>query len=146
MNADTRLMDALRRAALALEGDELVTHLATAADVTEGYARMWLKGWQLAQEAADDLQRDRDRLTCEEPAPSVIGYAGLDPINPSHYRQGDIECIDAIKSALGAGFKDYLRGNMIKYLWRVYDKGVPLQDAKKAQWYLERFIKELEST
>lgn len=40
-----------------------------------------------------------------------------DEVNhPSHYTNGDIECIDAIRAALGKeGFIAYCRGNAIKY-------------------------------
>jgi hypothetical protein len=65
-----------------------------------------------------------------------------DPINPSHYRQGGIECIEAMKVALGGGFFGYLRGNAIKYLWR-YDKKNGVEDLKKARWYLDRLIQEV---
>ena len=65
-----------------------------------------------------------------------------DPINPSHYRQGGIECIEAMKVALGSGFLGYLRGNAIKYLWR-YDKKNGVEDLKKARWYLDRLIQEV---
>lgn len=60
---------------------------------------------------------------------------------PPHYTLGDIECIDAIKSALGAdGFKSYLRGQVMKYIWRYEHKGNPLEDLSKARWYLEKLI------
>jgi hypothetical protein len=65
-----------------------------------------------------------------------------DPINPSHYKQGGIECIEAMKVALGGGFFGYLRGNAIKYLWR-YDKKNGVEDLKKARWYLDRLVKEV---
>jgi hypothetical protein len=65
-----------------------------------------------------------------------------DPINPSHYKQGGIECIEAIKAALGEGFPDYLRGNVMKYLWRWPKKG-GVDDLKKARWYLDRLIEEV---
>jgi hypothetical protein len=65
-----------------------------------------------------------------------------DPINPSHYKQGSIECIEAMKVALGSGFLGYLRGNAIKYLWR-YDKKNGVEDLKKARWYLDRLVKEV---
>jgi len=64
-----------------------------------------------------------------------------DPINPAHYKQGGIECIEAIKAALGEGFPDYLRGNVMKYLWRYKEKG-GVDDLKKSAWYLDRLIKE----
>lgn len=66
-----------------------------------------------------------------------------DPVNaPEHYKQGDVECIDAIE-AIGIG-KEYCRANAIKYLWRLADKGKPLEDAKKAQWYVNRLVETLE--
>jgi hypothetical protein len=78
-----------------------------------------------------------------EPAsPSEIPNSSSDPINPGHYKQGGIECIEAMKVALGGGFLGYLRGNAIKYLWR-YDKKNGVEDLKKARWYLDRLIKEV---
>lgn len=65
-----------------------------------------------------------------------------DPVNhPSHYTQGEIECIDALE-AIGIG-PDFCRGNAIKYLWRIGLKGDPLEDARKAQWYVNRLVEEL---
>lgn len=66
----------------------------------------------------------------------------VDPINPSHYKQGGIECIEAIKAALGDGFPDYLRGNVMKYLWRYKEKG-GVDDLRKSAWYLDRLFKEV---
>jgi hypothetical protein len=65
-----------------------------------------------------------------------------DPVNaPSHYRQGAIEAIDAIKSALGdEGFKDYCVGNALKYLFRWRHKN-GLEDLKKAQFYVNATVK-----
>jgi len=61
--------------------------------------------------------------------------------NPPHYNQGEIECIDAIESALGPdGFKAYCRGNALKYLWRSEYKGNSDADLNKANWYLNRII------
>lgn len=61
----------------------------------------------------------------------------MDNVNhPSHYTQGGIECIEAIKASLGTdGFVDYCKGNVIKYLWRWRDKG-GVEDIEKAQVYL----------
>jgi len=73
---------------------------------------------------------------------SEIPNSSSDPVNPSHYKQGGIECIEAMKVALGGGFLGYLRGNAIKYLWR-YDKKNGVEDLKKARWYLDRLIKEV---
>jgi hypothetical protein len=60
--------------------------------------------------------------------------------SPPHYREGDIECIDAIRAALGKdGFVAYCQGNCVKYLWRWKSKG-GMQDLHKARWYLDRLI------
>ena len=38
-------------------------------------------------------------------------------VNPPHYRQGDVECIQAIKAACGDdGYDGYLQGNIMKYV------------------------------
>ena len=63
--------------------------------------------------------------------------------NPAHYNKAGIECIDAIAAATGEGFEYYLQGNILKYLWRYrYKNGS--EDLKKAQWYLNRLITEVE--
>lgn len=65
--------------------------------------------------------------------------------HPSHYTQGGIECIDAIKAAT-VGKKPMEAvcvANVVKYLWR-YEEKNGLEDVKKARWYLERLIKEME--
>ena len=81
-----------------------------------------------------------------EPAPSVKECLTVDNVNhPPHYNQGGIECIEAIKAALGDGFVAYLRGNVIKYLWRCEHKG-GIEDLRKAAFYLDRAIKEMEVT
>jgi hypothetical protein len=60
--------------------------------------------------------------------------------HPSHYNSGEIECIDAIASALTpeelAGF---IKGNVVKYLWRSNSKG-KLEDLEKAEWYLKWYL------
>ena len=64
--------------------------------------------------------------------------------HPSHYTQGGIECIDAIKSATvgKTGIEAVCVANVVKYLWR-YEEKNGLEDVKKARWYLERLISEL---
>lgn len=68
-----------------------------------------------------------------------------DPINhPEHYTQGKVECIDAIESGLTPEeYVGFLKGQVIKYQWRMGKKGPALQDAGKAFWYLERLIRTL---
>lgn len=55
--------------------------------------------------------------------------------HPAHYTAGDVECIDAIRAALGDGFADYCLGNVIKYVWRHRMKG-GAEDLEKARVYL----------
>lgn len=66
--------------------------------------------------------------------------------HPSHYTQGGIECIDAITAATvgKTGIEAVCVANVVKYLWR-YEEKNGLEDVKKARWYLERLINELES-
>ena len=65
--------------------------------------------------------------------------------HPSHYTQGNIECIDALKEATKdlKGIEAVCTANAIKYLWRwKFKNGV--EDLKKAVWYTQRLIQELE--
>lgn len=76
-----------------------------------------------------------------------IVKAVKDNVNrPSHYTQGAIECIDAIKEATKGlfGIEAVCTGNIIKYVWRwKFKNGV--EDLRKADWYLQRLIKEVTS-
>ena len=60
--------------------------------------------------------------------------------HPPHYNAGTVECIEAIRSALSEeGFREYCKGNAIKYLWRERHKGGN-EDIQKAIWYLNALI------
>ena len=64
---------------------------------------------------------------------------------PPHYGDGDIECIDYMKDNMDTMmFMGYLEGNCKKYLHRYRYKGKPVEDLKKARWYLDRLIQEME--
>jgi len=94
-------------------------------------------------EPVDDLECDRieDNLNWldglirgspEQPTDNVN--------NPSHYGNGQIECIDYLEDFMTTEeFIGYLRGNIGKYLhrWR-YKNG--LEDLHKAEWYLKKLI------
>ena len=72
-----------------------------------------------------------------------------DPVNhPAHYTANKgIECIDAIEDTLTPEeFHGYLRGQVVKYIWRCNYKGKRLQDLQKAEWYLKRYIELLKGT
>tara|TARA_B110000037_G_C16741903_1_gene351553 strand:- start:15 stop:422 length:408 start_codon:yes stop_codon:yes gene_type:complete len=67
--------------------------------------------------------------------------------SPSHYNSGGIECIQAIEASMELeAFQGYLKGNTLKYLWRMSYKGKALEDCKKAQWYLNKLISTLEKS
>ena len=74
--------------------------------------------------------------------------SNFDPVNrPEHYAKGGIECIDAIEAAISQHTDPkgaFLTGQVIKYTWRWPFKVKPLEDLKKAKWYLERLIKHQE--
>lgn len=65
---------------------------------------------------------------------------------PDHYTQGGVEAIDAITAATvnKTGIEAVCVANVIKYLWR-YELKNGLEDVKKAQWYLNKLISELEN-
>lgn len=66
--------------------------------------------------------------------------------HPAHYNQGGIECIEAIKAATvnKSGIEAVCVANVIKYLFR-YETKNGLEDVKKALWYLNRLIDEMEA-
>jgi hypothetical protein len=69
-----------------------------------------------------------------------------DAVNsPAHYNYGKVECIEAIEESMTPdSFKGYLKGNTMKYLWRYERKSNALQDLKKARWYLDKLISQIE--
>ena len=68
------------------------------------------------------------------------------PVNPSHYKKGDFEVIDVIKVATegASGIEAVCQGNIIKYVMRYREKN-GVTDLKKARWYLDYLIDELEA-
>ena len=58
--------------------------------------------------------------------------------HPSHYNQGNIECIDAMIAAFGKEtVEHFCICNAFKYLWRSEFKNGS-EDIKKALWYLTK--------
>jgi hypothetical protein len=62
--------------------------------------------------------------------------------HPEHYNSGNIEVIDFIKSL--DMHEDFCVANAIKYLSRYKYKGNPVEDLKKAKWYIDYLIRQLE--
>lgn len=107
-------------------------------------------------EDMDDEMLDKIYSWYKELAPATCENAEVeccdkepdgDMVNhPSHYTQGGIECIDALKAATVSktGIEAVCTANAIKYLWR-YEEKNGIEDVKKARWYIDRLIKELEN-
>ena len=67
--------------------------------------------------------------------------------SPAHYTRGSSEAITIIEEAIQDSdnpVMGMLHSQVLKYLLRLWLKENPLQDAKKAQWYLNRLIEKLE--
>ena len=92
--------------------------------------------------------KELDQASCENAQDSCCNKeSDVDMVNhPSHYTQGGIECIDALKAATVSktGIEAVCTANAIKYLWR-YEEKNGIEDVKKARWYIDRLIKELEN-
>ena len=76
---------------------------------------------------------------------SYENETAYDNVNaPPHYLHGRKETIDVITDCMtNDEFHGYLKGNILKYVARYKFKGEPLEDLQKAQWYLNRLVKEV---
>ena len=64
--------------------------------------------------------------------------------SPDHYKHGKKETIEVIRDCMTSDeYHGYLNGNVLKYVSRYKFKGEPLEDLQKANWYLNRLIKEV---
>lgn len=74
-----------------------------------------------------------------------IGLQGDLVNSPHHYTFGGIEAIDYMKAkSTPEEFAGYLRLSALKYLSRAGHKDETVQEYKKAAWFLNRLIKEME--
>jgi len=71
-------------------------------------------------------------------------------VSPPHYQRSKIETIDMIMSVVKdlPGDEAVLVGNAIKYLvrYRFKKDNSPLVDVQKAEWYIGRLVKLLQTT
>ena len=119
-------------------GDFDLEHIGSNADII-AYR---LQKPEKSEQACDDVAEADDEADLNE----CIGQ-DVDVINhPSHYTKGRIECIDAIDSATTgkSGIEAVCVANIIKYLYR-YEEKNGIEDVKKAKWYINKLISELES-
>lgn len=99
---------------------------------------------------SDKQRAELEKIVTQEPLNTMIkeAYCSNDPVNhPKHYTSSlakcmacgcPIECIDI------STHYEFSLGNVIKYIWRYKDKD-GLEGLKKAQWYLNDFIKRAEA-
>ena len=74
-------------------------------------------------------------------------YSGDEVNEPQHYNYGKYETIDVIVDTLGEYEAiSYCHGNVLKYTMRMWHKGKPITDCKKARWYMNKMIELLEKT
>jgi hypothetical protein len=69
-----------------------------------------------------------------------------DTVNhPPHYTTGGIETLDVIRAKMSSDrFQGYLMGNVLKYLLRCEYKEKRIEDIKKAQFYLNALVEEMD--
>ena len=64
---------------------------------------------------------------------------------PEHYSSGTIECVDYLYDNMPIdAFIGGLEWNIKKYMHRWRYKTKPVQDLKKARWYLDKLIETLD--
>lgn len=66
--------------------------------------------------------------------------------SPSHYTAGNQEVIDIIEDAIKTApdtTQGMLQAQVLKYMLRLWLKDNPIEDAKKAEWYLKRLISKM---
>lgn len=65
--------------------------------------------------------------------------------HPNHYI-GKFECIEVMEDIYGKkSVIEFCRCNAFKYLWRAGKKNSEIEDLKKAIWYIDKMIKEIEN-
>lgn len=102
-----------------------------------------LLGYEVVEDEPCTRYNPMDEIA--ESAEKYLEAVKPDPVNrPAHYTSGGIECIDAMQEAFGVeAVKDFCLCNAFKYLWRHRQKN-GVEDLKKARWYLNRLIREME--
>ena len=103
-------------------------------------------GWTAHTDTTTWEQVENPNLATDKEIEQVINEEyEKDAINPLHYKTGGIETIDFMKAkSTPEEFRGHLRLTSLKYLSRYGQKDNELQELKKAKWYLDRLIEELE--
>lgn len=96
----------------------------------------WLTGWYTGIPMKGEFPEPEKGPISDIPS-ERMSHNESDPVNhPAHYNwlPKGIEVID-ITEAL-----NFCLGNVLKYVLRADHKGKPLEDLKKARWYIDREI------
>lgn len=100
--------------------------------------------WGKAHREMDEIELDGPKFPRFDPEPiAEAPVAGVEDFvnHPPHYTAGGVECIDAIRASMsGDQFRGYVKGCVMKYLWRWERKG-GVEDLQKAEWYLKELIR-----
>lgn len=90
-------------------------------------------GFRKVSKKQDELMMEGFMAITERRAKSVD--------HPEHYNTGGYECIDVMEECFGTeAVKAFCLCNAFKYLWRCKEKHeTPIEDIKKAVWYLEKY-------
>ena len=111
-----------------------------------GEAENPLNGIRLSEFKNEEVNKKMEECTdgfCPMPTATTVDHNlhFFDPVEkPVHYAAGSVECIDAIEAQMTPEeFRGYLKGNVVKYLWRERKKGGK-ESLKKAKWYLNKLI------
>lgn len=103
-----------------------------------------------SDEIFDEMYIDFKNKKPEVPDCVVFGKPKTpvdDRVNsPSHYTAGRTEAIDVIEDSIKDAVSvesGFLQAQVLKYLLRLWLKDNPVEDAKKARWYLNRLIDKL---
>ena len=105
-----------------------------------------LNGIRLSEFKNEEVNKKMEECTdgfCPMPTATTVdnNLHFFDPVEkPIHYAASSVECIDAIEAQMTPEeFRGYLKGNVVKYLWRERKKGGK-ESLKKAKWYLNKLI------
>ena len=116
--------------------------------------------WNKQPKYEDKINLKDDVITFGKAKDNVISIANDDWLDtskfeyddkvnsPSHYTSGRVEAIEIIEDAVSDAptpGKAVLQAQVLKYMLRLWLKDNPLEDAKKAEWYLKRLIDSLNS-
>lgn len=60
--------------------------------------------------------------------------------HPGHYNRGSIEVIEALKAMPLEEYRGFLRGNALKYIYRLGDKDDEKTEGEKAKTYIDLLV------